>query len=137
MATVADWPDCARCKRPMTMVDSRECADGPVWRCLKCPTPDGGRTTFGRRSPAATPVLADRRAVRHRIQGGDSCSFLHSHLRLFRDYITHPGPYLAVRSCVDGMLRIPGGTLRAASGSSGPARPALAARFKAPKCVGP
>jgi ribosomal protein L37AE/L43A len=40
MATVADWPDCARCKRPMTMVDSRERADGPVWRCLKCPTPD-------------------------------------------------------------------------------------------------
>jgi hypothetical protein len=40
MTTVTGWLDCARCKRPMTMVDSRECADGPVWRCLKCPTPD-------------------------------------------------------------------------------------------------
>jgi hypothetical protein len=31
MATVADWPDGERCKRAMTKVDSRNCADGPVW----------------------------------------------------------------------------------------------------------
>jgi hypothetical protein len=42
MATVADWPDGARCKRAMTMVDSTECADSLAWRCLKRPTPTSG-----------------------------------------------------------------------------------------------
>jgi len=61
-------PVCARCSA-QTLVASRECADAPLWRCLKCSTPEerddrpasAGRRREGRRQGRCPEISGDGR----------------------------------------------------------------------------